>query len=115
MSALKSQQTAVPELPNPSVFLAQLGERSRVQAFKLYRDLVEEGIAVAESFAKEGIKPQLEVANRIGATIALILGQKEIIDGTIIFRDMENGVQEIVAQSKTVAELKKRLGLNGKP
>jgi histidyl-tRNA synthetase len=38
-----------------------------------------------------------------------VLGQKELMDGTVIVRDMENGIQEIVDFKKVVDEVKKRL------
>jgi len=41
--------------------------------------------------------------------IALILGQKEAYEESIILRDMETGVQESVPLSKVVEEVRKRL------
>jgi len=49
------------------------------------------------------------MANRLGVKFTLILGQKEIIDGTIMIRDMENGIQEVVDFEKVILEIKKRL------
>ena len=40
---------------------------------------------------------------------SLILGQKELIDGTIIIRDMESGTQEVIDYKKIYSELNKRL------
>ncbi len=40
---------------------------------------------------------------------ALILGQKEAIDESIIIRDMVSGSQEVVQLSKIVKEIKKRI------
>ena len=51
------------------------------------------------------------MANRLGCPITLILGQKEMLEGTIIVRDMMSGVQEIVNQSKLVPELRRRLNV----
>ena len=42
----------------------------------------------------------MEIANKIGATHTLILGQKEVQDRTVIIRDMESGAQEMVDQGK---------------
>ena len=39
----------------------------------------------------------------------LILGQKEIIDSTLLIRDMENGIQEVIDFGKVIPEIKKRL------
>jgi histidyl-tRNA synthetase len=51
----------------------------------------------------------LEAANSLQVPYALILGQKEVQDGTVIIRDMESGVQEIVDQKKLENVLKKKL------
>ena len=40
---------------------------------------------------------------------ALIFGQKEALDGTIILREMDTGVQETIPLEKIVDEVKKRL------
>ena len=67
------------------------------------------GFNVRQAFTKDSLKGQLEEANRIGAKYTLILGQKEIIDGTIMIRDMDGGIQEIVDYQKVISELKKRM------
>jgi histidyl-tRNA synthetase len=51
----------------------------------------------------------LEAANKFGARHTIILGQKEVTDGTIIIRDMESGVQEVVDYGKIAKELQKKL------
>ena len=113
ITKIKDKGVAVPDLPRPDVFIAQLGEPAKKKSIQLFEELRREGIGVSESFSKEGLKPQLEIANRIGAKFALILGQKELVDGTIMIRDMDAGNQEIVDFKKIVKEVKKRLGLNG--
>lgn len=110
---IKEANIPVPELPAPDIFLAQLGEPAKRKCLLLYEELRKEGIKLAESFSKDGLKPQFEIANRLGVKYALILGQKELVDGTIIIRDMEAGIQEIVDFKKVVKEVKKRLEMNG--
>ncbi|GAI73455.1 unnamed protein product, partial [marine sediment metagenome] len=41
--------------------------------------------------------------------IALILGQKEALEGSIIIRDMKSGAQETIPFDKVIKEVKKRL------
>jgi histidyl-tRNA synthetase len=106
---MKSQNIVVPALPSPKVFLVQLGDLARRKSLKLFHDLTEANIKTGESFGRGSIKSQLKVADRLGVKIALILGQKEAIDETIIIRNMETGMQEIVPLDKIVNEVKKRL------
>lgn len=107
--AIKRKNLEVPELEKAVVFLAQLGENARRKILTLFEELRKEGIHAAASFSKEGLKTQLEMANKLGAKFVLILGQKEVNDGTAIIKDMESGVQEIVNFDKAAFEMKKKL------
>lgn len=106
---LKERQQAPPSPKQLDVFIAQLGDQARKKCLKLFEELRREGFSVGESLSKSGIKQQLEIANRRRARYAMILGQKELVDGTILLRDMENGIQEVVDFQKTALELRKRL------
>ncbi len=95
----------------PDIFVAQLGDQASRRALKLVNDLRNSGIKIDFNFSKKSLKAQLDLANELKATSALILGQKEVQDNTVIIRDMESGVQEIVDQKKVINILKKKLGL----
>ncbi len=109
VTEMKSRGVVLPEASGPDVFIACLGEPARKKSFKLFDDLRRQGVRVSENFAKDGLKAQLEIANRLKVKFTLVVGQKELMDGTIIVRDMENGIQEIVDFKKVMAEVKKRL------
>ena len=64
---------------------------------------------------KESLSAQLKVANKLAVRFTLILGQKEVLDGTIIIRDMDSGSQEIVDIKKLEKELAKRIEKAPKP
>lgn len=91
------------------IFLAQLGEQAKRKTFALFEDLRRAGFNVRQAFTKNSLRAQLEEADRIGAKFSLILGQKEIIDGTILIRDMESGIQEIVDYKKIMSVIEKKL------
>lgn len=91
-----------------SVFVAQIGDQARKKAMILFEELRRNGFNLFQSFTKNSLKSQMEDANRENVKITLILGQKEVLDDTILIRDMESGVQEIVDYQKIVKELKKR-------
>ncbi len=94
--------------PNFKVFLVQLGVMGKKKSLKLFERLHQAGLATAESISRDSIKAQLKIADKLGVKFALILGQQEALDGTVIIRDMQSGVQETVPQEKVVDELKKR-------
>lgn len=95
----------------PEVFLVHLGALGRKKALLLFDDLRRAGFRVGEAFHKSGIKGQLRAADRLKTPWALILGQKEALDGTVILRNMESGVQETLDLNldALLPVLKKRL------
>jgi len=106
---LKQKEIAIPLEVTPEVFLAQIGDQAKIKSLILFEQLRQENIRIVENFAKDSLKSQLELANKLKVKYALILGQKEVMDGTILIRDMESGVQEIIDFTKTIQELKKKL------
>ena len=93
------------------VFIAQLGEMGRKKALALFEEFRQAGVLVGEVFAKASIKVQMESANKRKAKWAIIIGQKEVLDGTAVIRDMDAGTQEIVDVKKVVHEVKKKMGV----
>jgi histidyl-tRNA synthetase len=97
------------ETPQSRVFLVQLGDLSKRKSFSVLEKLRRAGISVQESLGKDSIKSQLKIAEKVGAEIALIIGQKEAIDGTIIVREVSSGSQETTPQEKLIDLLERKL------
>ena len=91
------------------VFLAQLGDLAKKKSLKLFEEFRKNNIYVSESFGRDSVKAQLRVADRLGDDLALIIGQKEALDNTVILREMQSGVQEVIPLEKIINEVKKRL------
>jgi histidyl-tRNA synthetase len=106
---IKEKNIPIEKVSGDIVFLAQLGDAARRKAFVLFEEMRRGGYKVRQAFTKDSLKAQLEDANRLGAKFSFILGQKELIDGTIILRDMDSGNQEVIDYKKIYSELNKRL------
>jgi histidyl-tRNA synthetase len=102
MSVLRKRagEEGVPDTSKAPIYFAQLGVQGRQKALALIEDLRRNDIFVHHNLGKTSLKGQLEAANKFGVTHSVILGQKEVQDGTVIIRDMESGIQEIVDQKK---------------
>lgn len=106
---IKEKNIPLKEDKKDYIFLAQLGEQARLKMLALFEEMRRAGYRVRQAFTKDSLKAQLEIADRIGAKYSLILGQKELLDGTIIIRDMESGTQEVIDYKKIYSEINKRL------
>jgi histidyl-tRNA synthetase len=93
---------------NPlDIFMAPLGEAALLHAGGLARDLRRSGITV-EVAAGTKLKRAMELANKLGAGYALILGDDEIAAGQYSLKDMQSGEQRRVTRE----ELFLRMGSN---
>lgn len=95
--------------PRVRVFLAQLGDLAKKKSLRLFEEFRKNNIYASESFGRDSIKAQLRVADRLGADLVLIVGQKEALDNTVILREMQSGVQEIIPLEKIIDAVKKCL------
>ncbi len=109
IEVMKSLKTNVSPRAKESVFFIHIGETAKKKSLALIESLREEGILMAEALGKDSLASQLRAANKEGSRLALIFGQKEAFEGSIIVRDLNNSVQETVPLKKLVAEIKKRL------
>lgn len=106
---LKEKNIVLPQPPRPEILLAQIGVPAKRRAMKLFEDLYAQGFRIVENYVKDSLKSQLELAGQLGCRFVLIIGQKEVLDNTILIRDMEAGIQEVVDIAKVVPELQKQL------
>jgi histidyl-tRNA synthetase len=74
------------------IFVAPLGDTALAHAGILARDLRREGKSV-EVMAGGKLKRAMELANKLGARYALILGDDEIAAGQYSLKDMQSGEQ----------------------
>lgn len=108
---MRERQVSVAGEQQRQVYVAQLGDLSRRKAMVLFTRLRAEGVVADQDFSKNSLKSQLEAANSKKIPYALVIGQKEVQEGTVILRDMDSGVQETVDFNKAPQILKRKLGL----
>lgn len=102
------------ESPKVQLFVVQLGEKAKKRALKLIEDLTILGFITSSALSKESLRAQLKVADRLNARYSLIVGQREVLDGSVIVRDMKSGGQENIEMDDLEKELKSRLKPNNK-
>lgn len=108
MAKLKDKHLLTNNKEEDIVFIAQLGEQAKLKALQLFQDLRRAGFNVRQSFSSDSLKIQLEEAVMLKAKTCLILGKKEIMDETILMRDMDSGAQETVVYKKIKDRLSRK-------
>jgi histidyl-tRNA synthetase len=109
VNQMKLNRNEIPSLAEPDVFVTQIGEQARQKAFSFFEKLRGEGLSVRANFSKSSLKAQLDMAIKSGAKLILILGQKEVMEGTVLLRDVASGIQEVVNINKVLVEVNRKL------
>lgn len=110
LSAFELAQVKFASKSKVDVFLVPLGDLAAKKTLRLFTELWNHNIMASEFAGPGSIKTQLKLAESNKVSIALIIGQKEARDGTVILRDVRSGMQELFTYERIIEEVKKRLG-----
>lgn len=91
----------------PKVFFIQLSFDAKLKSFEVIEALRQAKIPVQHSLSKDSLSAQLGLAEKMGVPFAIILGQKEALDGTVIVRNMDTRSQDTIKIGKLAEYLKK--------
>ncbi len=91
------------------VFGVPLGEEAKRRLVVLAAELRRAGVRVDLAYGGRGLKGAMKAADRSGARLALVLGERDIAAGTVGVKDMVSGEQQAVALDGVVAEVRARL------
>ncbi|EGR1124576.1 histidine--tRNA ligase [Vibrio cholerae] len=88
------------------VYMVTAGEGTMMAGMKLAEQLREQvpGLRVMTHFGGGNFKKQFKRADKVGAAIALVLGEDEVAAQTVVVKDLAGGEQNTVAQAE-VAKL----------
>jgi len=110
---IKTQGINIGIRAKKKIFIIYIGELAKKKALGLIEELRKNNIDVDESLGRESLNAQLRIADKSGAPLALIFGQKEAFEESIIIRDLATGIQETVPLEKMAASVKKKLKNKG--
>jgi histidyl-tRNA synthetase len=101
---VEQQQSAAAAAPSLDVYLAPIGEVALKHGAVLAGELRRIGVSV-EVGTDSKLKRMLELANKIGARYALIIGDNELVTMTYGLKDMAGGEQAMVTRQQLLERL----------
>ena len=93
----------------PDVFVAALGDKSRLQAFEWVCAFGDEGIRAELDFSGKSLKSLMKRADRLNAGHALIVGDDELEKGAAILRNMQTKAQISIPIDGLVETVKEKI------
>ncbi|MDC0609129.1 histidine--tRNA ligase [Vibrio sp.] len=90
------------------VYVVTGGEGTMMSGMKLAESLREAvpGLRVMTHCGGGNFKKQFKRADKVGAAVALVLGENEVAENTVVFKDLSGGEQETIAQADIVEKVK---------
>jgi len=67
------------------------------------------GVGADRAFDQRSMKAQMKQAGRSGASLALIVGEQEVADGTVVVRDLRTSDQQSVPRPDVIDHVRKVL------
>ena len=88
--------------PVPDIYLICLEKKGIPVSLNIAKMLRIKGLNIVSDPLRRSMKAQMRDANKLRARYVLILGESELKDNTIIFKNLESGKQESIKQEKIV-------------
>ncbi|QVI26227.1 histidine--tRNA ligase [Mycolicibacterium neoaurum] len=108
--ALRAEGRTVGATNRVDVFGVPLGEAAKLELARLAAALRANGVRVDLAYGDRSLKASMKGADRSGARLALVAGDRDIEAGTVGVKDLSNGEQTDIAADAVVAEVLSRLG-----
>jgi len=93
-------------IKKPKIYFIQLGFDAKLKSLNVIEILRKGKIPIAQSISKDNLGVQLAIAEKLGMEYAIIFGQKEALENSVIFRNMNNRSQETVKITKLLEYIK---------
>ncbi len=89
------------------VYMVTAGEGTMMAGMKLAEQLREQvpGLRVMNHFGGGNFKKQFKRADKVGAVVALVLGENEVADNSVVLKDLVGGTQETYSQADVITKL----------
>ena len=94
---LENQGVALPAPPLCDVYVANLGEEAREQAFLLCLALREMGVRAEEDLCGRSLKAQFKYADKLAARCIVLVGGEELDRGVVKLRDLATREEKEIA------------------
>lgn len=91
----------------PKFYFIQLGFSAKLKSLSIIEILRKSKVGVMHSLSKDSLSGQLGTAEKLKIPYAIILGQKEVLEGTVIVRNMDDRAQEEIKLEKLAEYIKK--------
>ena len=110
--AMQAEGLLTESASSVDVFAVPIGAESAAVAFDLVTQLRRAGVSADLAVDGRGLKGAMKAADRSGAALALVIGERDLADGSVQLKTMETGEQVSVPLAQVVSDVINTLKLS---
>ena len=100
--AVRAEGLTVADPSRCDVYVVALGAAARRRTVTLLRDLRQAGVRSDTAYGGQGLKGAMKAADRSGAAFAVVIGDRDLAEGTAQLKDLRTGDQAAVPLDQLV-------------
>lgn len=93
-------------IKKPKIYFIQIGSEAKLKSLNVIEILRKGKIPISQSISKDNLSAQLAIAEKLEMKYAIIFGQKEALEDSVIFRDMSNRSQDTIKIENLLEHIK---------
>ncbi len=93
-----------PAAATPDLFIAAIGDKAKLKAVEIAKDMRDEGFSVVYDLNDRSIRAQMKYADKLGAKYNIVIGDSEVDEKKAVLKNMKNGEQSDISLVTFVSE-----------
>ena len=101
---MDAQGCDYPEASKPDLFIAVMGDKAKLKAVEIAKDMREEGFSVIYDLNDRSVRAQMKYADKLGAKYNVVIGDNEVDENKAVLKNMSTGEQKDISLVTFVSE-----------
>jgi len=103
---IQKKKETLPSSKKPKFYFIQFGPRAKLRSLTIIELLRQSDLVIQQNLFVDKFSEQIEIAKQSKIPYVIILGQKEVTEGTVIVKDLREASQRIVPTENLLSYLK---------
>ena len=100
---MEAQNCEFPQPSVPDLFIAAIGEKAKLKAVEIAKDMRDEGFSVIYDLNDRGLRAQMKYADKLHSKFNVVLGDNEVDEGIAKLKNMETGESKDISLTTFVS------------
>ncbi len=100
-----NKKMTLPDKKKPTFYFIQFGPKAKLKSLALMELLRQSGLRIQQNLYINKFSEQIEIAKQAKTPYAIILGQQEVSENTVIVKDLRKASQKIIATEDLLSYL----------